>query len=262
MNRPPEGKGGAAALRPQFNGQIVFDNVTFRYPGSSVAALDGASFTIEAGSVVGIVGRSGSGKTTLAKLIQGLYPAQEGVIRFDGVDAREIDLSHLRRQVGVVLQENFLFRGTVRENLVMTKPDATFDEVVAAAQAAGADEFIERLPQGYDTFLEENASNLSGGQKQRLSIARSLIAQPRVLILDEAASALDPESEAIFINNLAKIAVGRTVVMISHRLSTLVNADSILVMQRGRLADCGKHEELLSRCETYQTLWNQQTSHL
>lgn len=262
MNRPPEGKGGAAALRPQFNGQIVFDNVTFRYPGSSVAALDGASFTIEAGSVVGIVGRSGSGKTTLAKLIQGLYPAQEGVIRFDGVDAREIDLSHLRRQVGVVLQENFLFRGTVRENLVMTKPDATFDEVVAAAQAAGADEFIERLPQGYDTFLEENASNLSGGQKQRLSIARSLIAQPRVLILDEAASALDPESEAIFINNLAKIAVGRTVVMISHRLSTLVNADAILVMQRGRLADCGKHEELLSRCETYQTLWNQQTSHL
>jgi ATP-binding cassette subfamily B protein len=133
---------------------------------------------------------------------------------------------------------------------------------VAAAQAAGADEFIERLPQGYDTFLEENASNLSGGQKQRLSIARSLIAQPRVLILDEAASALDPESEAIFINNLAKIAVGRTVVMISHRLSTLVNADAILVMQRGRLADCGKHEELLSRCETYQTLWNQQTSHL
>lgn len=262
MNRPPEGKGGAAALRPQFRGQIVFDNVTFRYPGSSVAALDGASFTIEAGSVVGIVGRSGSGKTTLAKLIQGLYPAQEGVIRFDGVDAREIDLSHLRRQVGVVLQENFLFRGTVRENLVMTKPDATFDEVVAAAQAAGADEFIERLPQGYDTFLEENASNLSGGQKQRLSIARSLIAKPRVLILDEAASALDPESEAIFINNLAKIAVGRTVVMISHRLSTLVNAGAILVMQRGQLADCGRHEELLSRCETYQTLWNQQTSHL
>jgi len=128
--------------------------------------------------------------------------------------------------------------------------------------AAGADEFIERLPQGYDTLLEENASNLSGGQKQRLSIARSLLAKPRILILDEAASALDPESEAIFIRNLSRIAVGRTVIMISHRLSTLVNADTILVMQRGHLVDAGTHKELLSRSDTYQHLWNQQTSHL
>lgn len=262
MNRPSEGKGGVAGLRPQLKGEISFDDVTFRYPGSSVTALDRAKFTIQAGSVVGIVGRSGSGKTTLTKLIQGLYPVQEGVVRFDGVDAREIDLSHLRRQVGVVLQENFLFRGSVRDNITMTKPDASFDEVVAAARAAGADEFIERMPQGYDTILEENASNLSGGQKQRLSIARSLLAKPRILILDEAASALDPESEAIFIKNLSQIAIGRTVVMISHRLSTLVNADAILVMQRGKLDDCGKHEELLARCETYQQLWNQQTSHL
>ena len=127
---------------------------------------------------------------------------------------------------------------------------------------AGADEFVERLPQGYDTLLEENASNLSGGQKQRLSIARSLLLKPRVLILDEAASALDPESEAIFIRNLGKMAVGRTVIMISHRLSTLVNADAILVMQQGKLADAGKHEELLSRSPTYQQLWHQQTSHL
>lgn len=262
MNRPSEGRGGAASLRPQLTGEISFDDVTFRYPGSSVTALDRAKFTIQPGAVVGIVGRSGSGKTTLTKLIQGLYPVQEGIIRFDGVDAREIDLSHLRRQVGVVLQENFLFRGSVRDNLTMTKPDASFDEVVAAARAAGADEFIERMPQGYDTLLEENASNLSGGQKQRLSIARSLLARPRILILDEAASALDPESEAIFIKNLSQIAVGKTVIMISHRLSTLVNADSILVMQRGRLADCGTHPELLARCETYQQLWNQQTSHL
>ncbi|WP_319240639.1 peptidase domain-containing ABC transporter [uncultured Propionivibrio sp.] len=262
MNRPSEGKGGAAGLRPQLNGEITFDNVTFRYPGSSNTALDGAKFTIQPGSVIGIVGRSGSGKTTLTKLIQGLYPVQEGIIRFDGIDAREIDLAHLRRQVGVVLQENFLFRGSVRDNIAMTKPDASFDEIVAATRAAGADEFIERLPQGYDTILEENASNLSGGQKQRLSIARSLLAKPRVLILDEAASALDPESEAIFINNLSQIAIGKTVIMISHRLSTLVDSDAILVMQRGRLADCGRHEELLDRCETYQQLWNQQTSHL
>ena len=261
MNRPSEGR-GSGGLRPQLGGAITFDEVTFRYPGASTTALDRATFTIPAGTVVGIVGRSGSGKTTLTKLIQGLYPVQEGVVRFDGLDAREIDLSHLRKQIGVVLQENFLFRGTVRENITVTKPDASFEEVVAAAQASGADEFIERLPQGYDTLLEENASNLSGGQKQRLSIARSLLSKPRILILDEAASALDPESEAIFIRNLSQIAVGRTVVMISHRLSTLVNAHAILVMQQGRLADAGRHEELLSRCQTYQQLWNQQTSHL
>ena len=261
MDRPPEGH-SSGGLRPRLQGQITFEDVTFRYPGGSVNALDHTSFTIPAGSVIGIVGRSGSGKTTLTKLIQGLYSIQEGLVRFDGVDAREIDLAHLRRQIGVVLQENFLFRGTIRENLTLTKPDATPEEIVAAAQAAGADEFIERLPRGYDTLLEENGSNLSGGQKQRLSIARSLLAKPNILILDEAASALDPESEAIFIRNLSQIAVGRTVVMISHRVSTLVNANLILVMQQGRLSDAGTHKELLARCETYQQLWNQQTSHL
>ena len=262
MNRAPEGRVGAGGLRPQLNGEMTFEDVTFRYPGASVAALDRISFKITAGSVVGVVGRSGSGKTTLARIIQGLYGVAEGVVRCDGVDTREIELAHLRRQIGVVLQENFLFRGTVRENIAATKSDASFEEVVAAAQASGADEFIERLPQGYDTLLEENAANLSGGQKQRLSIARALVAKPRILILDEAASALDPESEAIFIRNLSRIAVGRTVIMISHRLSTLVNADAILVMQQGRLIDHGRHPELLARCTTYQTLWNQQTSHL
>jgi subfamily B ATP-binding cassette protein HlyB/CyaB len=262
MNRAPEGRAGAGGLRPVLNGEIKFEDVTFRYPGSQVNALDRTSFTITPGTVVGVVGRSGSGKTTLTKVIQGLYAVQEGIVRFDGFDAREIDLQHLRRQIGVVLQENFLFRGTIRENLLVTKPDATFEEIAEAAAAAGADEFIERMPMGYDTMLEENASNLSGGQKQRLSIARSLLAKPRILVLDEAASALDPESEAIFIRNLSKIAVGRTVVMISHRLSTLVNADSILVMQRGRLVDAGRHAELLTRSDTYQHLWNQQTSHL
>lgn len=262
MNRPSEGRPGAGGLRPVLSGEIVFDEVTFRYPGSNTPALDRTSFRVQAGTVVGIVGRSGSGKSTLTKIIQGLYPIQEGIVRFDGVDAREIDLSHLRRQIGIVLQENFLFRGTVRENIAIAKPTATFEEIVTAARLAGADEFVERLPQGYDTLLEENASNLSGGQKQRLSIARSLLLRPRVLILDEAASALDPESEAIFIRNLAQMAVGRTVIMISHRLSTLVNSDAILVMQQGKLADIGSHDELLARCPTYQTLWHQQTSHL
>jgi ATP-binding cassette subfamily B protein len=262
MNRPSEGRAGMGGLRPELAGEISFENVTFRYPGSSSTALDKATFTIQAGTIVGIVGRSGSGKSTLTKLIQGLYPVQEGIIRFDRTDAREMELAHLRRQIGVVLQENFLFRGSVRDNIAMAKPEATFEEIVAAAEAAGASEFIERMPQGYNTMLEESAANLSGGQKQRLSIARTLLIKPKILILDEAASALDPESEAIFIKNLGRIAVGRTVIMISHRLSTLVNADAILVMQQGSLIDSGKHEDLLGRCEIYKHLWSQQTSHL
>ena len=262
LNRPAEGRSGSAGLRPTLTGNISFDQVSFKYPGSSVPALDRTTFALQAGTVVGIVGRSGSGKSTLTKILQGLYAIQEGSVRFDGIDAREIELSHLRRQIGIVLQENFLFRGTIRENICIAKPSATFDEVVAAAQLSGADEFIQRMPQGYDTVLEENASNLSGGQKQRLSIARSLLLKPRILVLDEAASALDPESEAIFINNLSQMAQGRTVIMISHRLSTLVDADTILVMHQGRLADHGTHTELLSRSQTYQQLWHQQTSHL
>ncbi len=262
MNRPSEGRPGSGGLRPTLQGEISFDNITFRYPGAQVNALNGATFTIKPGTVVGLVGRSGSGKSTITKLIQGLYTQQEGLIRFDRIDAREIELAHLRRQVGVVLQENFLFRGSVRDNIAMARPEASFEEIVAAAEAAGANEFIERMPQGYQTMLEENASNLSGGQKQRLSIARSLLTNPRILILDEAASALDPESEAIFIRNLSKIAVGRTILMISHRLSTLVHADAILVMQYGRLMDVGTHAELLTRCEPYQHLWHQQTSHI
>ena len=262
MNRAPEGRAGAGGLRPELAGEISFEDVTFRYPGSAVNALDKTNLTIPAGAVIGIVGRSGSGKTTLTKVIQGLYNIQEGIVRFDRVDAREIELAHLRRQIGVVLQENFLFRGSIRDNITSARPEATFEDIVAAADAAGASEFIERLPQGYNTLLEEGATNLSGGQKQRLSIARTLLTKPRILILDEAASALDPESEAIFINNLSRIAVGRTVIMISHRLSTLVNANAILVMQQGKLLDNGRHAELLTRCEPYQHLWKQQASHL
>ena len=261
MNRTPE-QTDTGSLRPKLAGAISLDNVTFSYPKAKTVALDQTSFDIPAGAVVGLVGRSGSGKTTLTKIIQGLYKVNGGRVLFDGIDAREINLTHLRQQIGIVLQENFLFRGTVRENIAMTKPDASFEEIVEVAQTAGADEFIERLPMGYDTFLEENAANLSGGQKQRLSIARALLPKPNILILDEAASALDPQSEAIFIKNLSRIAVGRTVLMVSHRLSTLVKADAILVMDQGSLMDSGRHEELLTRCLTYQQLWNQQTSHL
>jgi ATP-binding cassette subfamily B protein len=257
MNHPPE-RLSSGGLRPPVQGGITFEDVTFRYPGSSLAALDRISLSIAPGQVIGVVGRSGSGKSTLTKLIQSLYPVQEGLIRFDGVDLREIDLAYLRRNIGVVLQENFMFRGTIRENIAMTKPDASFEQIVAAAQAAGADEFIERLPKGYDTLLEESATNLSGGQRQRLAIARAILPLPRILILDEASSALDPESEAIFMRNLSKIAEGKTVIIVSHRLSTLVNADHILFFQRGQILDAARHPELLARCEPYAHLWNQQ----
>ncbi|WP_295585505.1 peptidase domain-containing ABC transporter [uncultured Lamprocystis sp.] len=262
MNRPVEGLRESGGLEPPLQGKIEFDGVTFRYALNAPPAIDRLTFTLPAGKVVGIVGRSGSGKTTLTRLIQGLYPVQEGVIRFDGVDIREIDLAHLRRHIGVVLQDNFLFRGTVRENIAITQPSAAFEEIVAAARVAGAEEFIERLPQGYDTLLDENGANLSGGQKQRLAIARALLPQPRILILDEAASALDPESEAIFLNNLSQIVAGRTVIIVSHRMSTLTRSDAIMVLNRGVIVDAGPHEALIKRCEIYAHLWQQQTSHL
>lgn len=259
MNQRVERSGRTEGLRPDISGAIEFRNVSFRYRADMPLALDNVSFAINAGSVFGVVGRSGSGKTTVTRLLQGLYPIQQGIIRIGGHDVREIDLVHLRKNVGVVLQDNFLFRGTVRENIAAAKPDATFEQVVEAARLAGAEEFIEQLPRGYDTMIEENAENLSGGQKQRLSIARSLVNNPRILIFDEATSALDPESEMIVRQSIRKIAEGRTVIIVSHRLSTLADADAILVIDRGKLADIGGHDQLLSRCTTYRHLWNQQT---
>jgi ATP-binding cassette subfamily B protein len=259
ITQKPERDSARPGLRPDLAGEIEFENLTFRYGPEGAPALDNVSFAIPAGGVFGIVGRSGSGKTTLTRLIQGLYPIQQGLLRIDGFDARELDLVHLRAAIGVVLQDNFLFRGTVRDNIACVKPDASFEQVAWAARTAGADEFIERLPRGYDTPLEENAENLSGGQKQRLAIARALLTDPRILILDEATSALDPESELIIRHNLRRIASGRTVIIVSHRLSMLADAEAILVLDRGRLADLGQHEELLARCATYRQLWSQQT---
>jgi ATP-binding cassette subfamily B protein len=259
MNQKPERDDARPGLRPELTGRIEFDNVTFRYSAQGDPALDGVSFGIPADSIFGIVGRSGSGKTTVTRLIQGLYPIQQGLLRIDGFDARELDLVHLRAGIGVVLQDNFLFHGSVRDNIACVKPDASFEEVARAARMAGADEFIERLPRGYDTILEENAENLSGGQKQRLAIARALITDPRLLVFDEATSALDPESEAIIRENLRQIAFGRTVIIVSHRLSMLADAEAILVLDRGRIAGIGRHEQLLARCATYRQLWQQQT---
>jgi subfamily B ATP-binding cassette protein HlyB/CyaB len=257
MNRPQENN-GQRGLTPALSGDIVFDRVTFRYPGCEKPALRDVSLHIPAGSMIGIVGRSGSGKTTLSALLQGLHYASEGGIRIDGHNIRDIDLSYLRGQSGVVPQEPFLFRGSVKDNIRMGMPTASFEDVVRAARQAGADEFIQELPQRYDTELEESAVNLSGGQKQRLSIARALLRRPRIIIFDEATSALDPESEAVVVRNLKQIAKGRTTIVISHRLQTIRDADTILVIDAGTVNDSGTHAQLLERNFVYRQLWSQQ----
>jgi subfamily B ATP-binding cassette protein HlyB/CyaB len=262
INQAPEQGRSGRGVRTPFVGRIEFNEVTFRYPGATEPALDRVSFSIPEGSVFGIVGRSGSGKTTVTRLLQALHSNYQGLIKIDGNDLREIDLDHLRSSLGVVLQENFLFRGTLRETISAAKPDATFEEVVQAARLAGAEEFIERLPAGYETFIQEGSTNLSGGQRQRLAIARALMGDPRILMLDEATSALDADSEAIVNANLLRIARGRTLIIISHRLSSLVAADSILVLERGAMYDIGTHEQLLERCDIYAGLWHLQHRHL
>ena len=243
-------------------GEVSFHDVRFRYSSDAPYALDGVSFTVPAGSMLGIMGRSGSGKTTVTRLLQCLNTNYDGMIKIDGIDLREFNLTHLRTHIGVVPQENFLFSGTLRDNISMAKPDATFADVVRAAQLSGAEEFIEKQPRGYDTEIQESGSNLSGGQRQRLALARALLIDPPVLILDEATSALDAESEAIVNANLKRMAKGRTVLSISHRLSMLVECEAILVMEQGKVYDIGTHEELLKRCDIYKHMWYQQNRHL
>jgi ATP-binding cassette subfamily B protein len=257
MNRPVE-MDRRRGLTPTLRGEIELDRVTFRYPGTEQPALRDFSARIPAGSMIGIVGRSGSGKTTLSALLQGLYYVTEGAIRIDGHNIRDVDLAYLRSQSGVVPQDPFLFRGTIRDNIRMGEPTATFEDIVRAARMAGADEFIQQLPKRYDTELEEGAVNLSGGQKQRLSIARALLRRPRIIIFDEATSALDPDSEAVVVRNLTEIARGRTTIVISHRLQTIRDADIIFVLDEGKLADSGTHAALLARNPVYRQLWAQQ----
>jgi ATP-binding cassette subfamily B protein len=262
MNQKPEDDRAGTGLRLPVRGEISFEGVNFRYAPGSPLALKDTSFKIRRGTILGIMGRSGSGKTTITRLLQGLNPDYEGVIKIDGMDLREIDLHHLRTSIGVVAQESFMFSGSIRDNIGIARPDASFADVVRAAQLAGAEEFIERLPRGYDTYLEEGGANLSGGQRQRLAIARALVIDPPVMILDEATSALDAESESIINANLAHIAKDRTIICVSHRLSMLVGADAILVMERGHPYDIGSHEELLHRCDIYRHMWRQQNPHM
>ena len=262
LNRPLEADAASGGVRPRFSGALAFQDVTFSYPSTKTPALDRVNFSVPAGTMLGVVGRSGSGKSTIVRLLQGINRDYSGFLKIDGTDLREINLRHLRQSFGVVLQDNFLFRGSIRDNIIAGRPGLTLADAIGAARLAGAEEFIERMPHGYETYIEEGSPNLSGGQKQRIAIARALITDPRILILDEATSALDPESEAVVNANLLRIASGRTMVIVSHRLSSLTECDQIAIMEQGKLVDIAPHATLLERCSIYRQLWAQQNRHL
>lgn len=246
------------AVMPKINGKIVFDKVHFRYNPQGGEVIKGMSFEIEPGTIVGVVGRSGSGKSTISKLIQRLYIPEGGKISIDGMDISLVNPAMLRKQIGVVLQENFMFNGTVAENISIHYPAASMEQIIHCAKIAGAHDFILELPNGYNTVIGEKGMGLSGGQKQRVAIARAILANPRILIFDEATSALDYESESIIQNNLKEICKGRTVLIIAHRLSTLKDAQKIMVIDKGSLVEYDTHEQLMRQEGLYCHLYNQQ----
>jgi ATP-binding cassette, subfamily B, bacterial HlyB/CyaB len=248
----------AAVQLPPLKGRVTLDNVTFRYRPDAQPVLRGVSLDIAPGQVVGIVGRSGSGKSTLTKLVQRLYMPEQGRVLVDGIDIGLADTAQLRRQIGVVLQDNWLFNRSVRENIAIADPAAPIEAVMQAAHLAGAHEFVSQLPEGYDTVVGEQGSSLSGGQRQRIAIARALFTNPRILIFDEATSALDYESEAVIQQNMRAICQGRTVIVIAHRLSAVRRANGIIVMDQGRIAEAGSHGQLLEQGGIYAKLWAMQ----
>ena len=252
---------GTAAATPaarEIKGKIEIDGATFRYNTETPAVIDDLSLSIEAGQTIGLVGRSGSGKSTVTKLVQRLYMPEKGRVLVDGHDLSVMDPAWLRRQIGVVLQENYLFNRSIRDNIALADPSMSMERVIEAAKLAGAHEFILELPFGYDTIVEERGASLSGGQRQRIAIARALVTNPKILIFDEATSALDYESEEIIQRNMAKIANGRTVLIIAHRLTAVRHADRIVTMEDGKLIESGSHDELLESGGRYAELWNRQ----
>jgi subfamily B ATP-binding cassette protein HlyB/CyaB len=248
----------ARAVLPAIRGDVTFEHVTFRYRIDGPEVLHDINFNITPGQIVGIVGPSGSGKSTLAKLIQRLYVAESGRVLVDGVDLAMVDTSWLRRQIGVVLQENMLFNRSIRDNIALADPAMPIEKIIGAATLAGAHDFILELPEGYNTMVGERGSSLSGGQRQRIAIARALITDPRILILDEATSALDYESERIIQENMMHIAKGRTVFIIAHRLSTVRWTERIITIDRGRLVEDGTHDELIKTGGRYAMLYRSQ----
>jgi len=255
LNSPPEPAPQNLLTLPPPRGAIELRRVTMRYNPGSADVLRNVSLSIAPGEVIGIVGPSGSGKSTLTKLIQRLYSPQSGQVMIDGVDVAQLDPGWLRRQTGVVLQENILFNRTIHENIALGDPAMARVLVMHAAKLAGADEFIAQLPQGYDTMIEERGANLSGGQRQRIAIARALATNPRILILDEATSALDYESERIIQDNMRSIVSGRTVIIIAHRLAAVRPCTRIVGMVQGEVVEVGAHEELIQRGGLYARLW-------
>lgn len=258
LSHPVEVQSSKAITLPSLEGSVEFDKISFRYTPDGPYVLKDFSLKIKPGMSIGLVGRSGSGKSTLAKLIQRLYLPQEGGIFVDQVDVRHMNPDWLRSNIGMVLQENYLFSGTIRENISMPKPDAPIEHIIMAAQIAGAHEFISQMPHGYDTLVGERGSSLSGGQKQRIAIARALISNPKILIFDEATSALDYESERIIQENLQKIKTGRTFVIIAHRLSTVRDCDLLVVLDKGQIVEMGSHNDLLAKGGAYANLYAQQ----
>ena len=259
LNQPVEPGSGSRVALPAVKGNVAFEGVKFRYGLDGPWTLEDIDLAIPAGATLGIVGSSGSGKSTLTKLLQRLYVPASGRVLIDGVDIAQIDPAWLRRQIGVVLQENLLFNRSIRENIALANPAMPLEQVIEAANLAGAHEFIVRLPQGYDTPVEERGTNLSGGQRQRLAIARALVTSPRILILDEATSALDAESEEIVQKNLKAIAAGRTVIIIAHRLSAVRQCDMLITLEAGRIVERGSHAELLAANGRYADLHRRQS---
>lgn len=250
LNTRTEVAGTKSAL-PPIVGSIILDRVVFRYQPDGQEILKGIDLNIQAGEIIGIVGRSGSGKSTLTKLIQRLYVPERGSVLVDGMDLALAEASSLRRQIGVVLQDNVLFNCSIRENIALADPGSPLESVIQAAQLAGAHEFILELQEGYDTIVGEHGSTLSGGQRQRIAIARALITSPRILIFDEATSSLDYESESIIQQNMRAICQGRTVIIVAHRLSAVREADRIIVMDKGQIVESGTHAALLARPDGY-----------
>jgi subfamily B ATP-binding cassette protein HlyB/CyaB len=259
LNAPTEIEGNKTRI-PRLDGSIEFDQVSFRYSPESPDVLRSISVKIAPGEVIGIVGRSGSGKSTLTRLVQRLYTPAQGRVMIDGQDIAIIDTTSLRHQLGVVLQENVLFTGTIKDNVALSNPALPIETIIAATKLAGAHEFICELPEGYDTKVGEHGAGLSGGQRQRIAIARALITNPRILIFDEATSALDYESEKIIQENMRKICEGRTVLIIAHRLSAVRDANRILVMERGQIVEDGSHDQLLEKRGIYEHLYQLQFS--
>ena len=258
LNTPKEQENDNAITLGEIKGGVKFDNVSFKYSPSSPTVLQNFSLEVKPNTSIGIVGRSGSGKSTLTRLLQRLYYANEGAIYIDGVDIRHMNPSWLRQNIGVVLQDSYLFSGSVKENIAYAYPSAPMDLILQASKIAGADEFISTLPEGYDTLVGERGSSLSGGQKQRIAIARAILTNPRILIFDEATSALDYESEKIISNNLSAIKKNRTVFIVAHRLSTVKECNEIIVLDKGRLIERGDHESLMKQRGYYYFLNSQQ----